>query len=97
MIMLQGTCYPVIRLHKIYKITDSYENVEGGVFLLAESSGTACLFADEILGKHQVVVKPLPPYLSRFNVSSMGISGCTILGNGNISLILDVQGILNQY
>ena len=98
MIMLRGTPYPVIRLNRVYNIEDGFENVEDGVFLLAESSeGTACLFADEILGKHQVVVKPLPAYLSRFNVSSMGISGCTILGNGNISLILDVQGILKQY
>ncbi|HOA41966.1 MAG TPA: chemotaxis protein CheA [Bacillota bacterium] len=98
MIMLRGTPYPVIRLNRVYNIADGFENIEDGVFLLAESSeGTACLFADEILGKHQVVVKPLPAYLSRFNVSSMGISGCTILGNGNISLILDVQGILKQY
>jgi two-component system chemotaxis sensor kinase CheA len=98
MIMIRGNCYPVIRLDRIYNIEDGYEDIEDGVFLLVESSeGMACLFADEILGKHQVVVKPLPPYLSRFNVSSMGISGCTILGNGNISLILDVHGILRQY
>ena len=45
---------------------------------------------DQGQGEQQVVVKPLPPYLNRFNIKSSGIAGCTILGDGNISIILDV-------
>ena len=60
-----------------------------------------CLFVDELLGEQQVVVKPLPSFLSNFNIKDSGISGCTILGDGNISLILDVRSLYaafyNQY
>ena len=45
------------------------------------------------LGEQQVVVKPLPSYLNSFNIKSRGIAGCTILGDGNISIILDVGNL----
>ena len=48
---------------------------------------------DELLGEQQVVVKPLPSYLNSFNIKSRGIAGCTILGDGNISIILDVGNL----
>lgn len=98
MILIRGVCYPIIRLNQIYDIKNSCTEIEDGVFMLVNSSDrTACLFADEILGKHRVVVKPLPVYFNQFDVSSMGISGCTILGDGSISLILDIQSILSRY
>ena len=40
-----------------------------------------------------MVFKPLPSYLNRFNIKQSGISGCTILGDGNISIILDVANL----
>jgi two-component system chemotaxis sensor kinase CheA len=43
----------------------------------------------------QIVVKPLPVYLNRYDIKPYGISGCTILGDGNISLILDVNNIMD--
>ena len=46
-----------------------------------------------LLGEQQVVVKPLPSYLSRFNIKQSGIAGCTILGDGNISIILDISNL----
>ena len=52
-----------------------------------------CLFVDELLGEQQVVVKPPPSYLNSFNIKSHGIAGCTILGDGNISIILDVGNL----
>lgn len=98
MIMIRGVCYPIIRLDRIYNIENSCRAIDEGVLLLVDSSeGKACLLVDEILGKHRVVVKPLPLFLTQFHVSTIGISGCTILGNGNISLILDVQGIMSHY
>lgn len=98
MIMIRGVCYPIIRLHKVFHLSDSQTNIVDGILLLVDSGDRlACIFADELLGKHQVVVKPLPVYLSRYAAKGVGIAGCTILGDGSISLILDVQGILNQY
>lgn len=98
MIMIRGVCYPIIRLHKIFNIEDGMTNIEDGILLLVDAGNRlACIFTDELVGKHQVVVKPLPSYLRRYDVTSNGITGCTILGDGSISLILDIQGILNQY
>jgi two-component system chemotaxis sensor kinase CheA len=69
-----------------------------GILLLVDSGDRlACILADKLLGKHQVVVKPLPSYLNWYDVKSSGIAGCTILGDGSISLILDVPRILTQY
>jgi two-component system, chemotaxis family, sensor kinase CheA len=98
MIMIRGVCYPIIRLHKIFHLQDAQTSIVDGILLLVDSGDRmACIFADELLGKHQVVVKPLPIYLSRYSAKGVGIAGCTILGDGSISLILDIQGILNQY
>ena len=98
MIMIRGVCYPIIRLHKVFHIQEAQTNIVDGILLLVDSGDRlACIFADELLGKHQVVVKPLPVYLSRYAAKGVGIAGCTILGDGSISLILDIQGILNQY
>lgn len=98
MIMIRGVCYPIIRLHKVFHIQEAQTNIVDGILLLVDSGDRlACIFADDLLGKHQVVVKPLPVYLSRYAAKGVGIAGCTILGDGSISLILDIQGILNQY
>ena len=98
MIMIRGVCYPIIRLHKVFHIQEAQTGITEGILLLVDSGDRlACILADELLGKHQVVVKPLPVYLSRYAAKGVGIAGCTILGDGSISLILDVQGILNQY
>lgn len=98
MIMIRGACYPIIRLHKIFGIVGSEDKIEEGILLLVDSGDRlACLFVDGLVGKYQVVVKPVPMLLNRYAVKEAGIAGCTILGDGNISLIIDVQGILNKY
>ncbi|MDR2771302.1 MAG: chemotaxis protein CheA [Clostridiales Family XIII bacterium] len=98
MIMIRGAAYPIIRLHRIFNVENCIESVVDGILLLVDSGDRlACILADKLLGKHQIVVKPLPNYLSWYDVKSSGIAGCTILGDGNISLILDIQRILTQY
>ncbi|MOA68991.1 Chemotaxis protein CheA [compost metagenome] len=62
--------------------------------MVEQNDRQICIFADELIGQQQVVVKALPPYVH--NLASIeGVSGCTLLGDGSISLILDVQGLLN--
>ena len=95
--------YPVIRLHNLYGIYDDvYTNVEDGILMWVEANEKSyCLFVDCLLGEQQVVVKPLPPYLNNFGIKDYGISGFTILGDGNISIILDIAAIysavMNSY
>ena len=97
-IMLRGECYPIIRLHKLFNIPNAEEDLSKGIFLLIENSGTAaCIFADELLGEQQVVVKPFPKYLNKYNIKSMGLTGCTIMGDGSISLILDINNLLGKH
>ena len=87
--------YPVIRLYELYNLETDITNIEDGIIIWVESGDKSyCLFVDELLGEQQVVVKPLPSYLNSFNIKNSGIAGCTILGDGNISIILD---ILNLY
>lgn len=86
-----GVFYPIIRLHKLYNIDTEITNIEDGILVWVESGDrSCCLFLDELLGEQQVVVKPLPVFLNNFNIKHSGITGCTILGDGNISIILDI-------
>lgn len=96
MIMVRGECYPVLRIHRLFGVDGGRRNIEDGVLIMAEQDGRGiCLFADELLGQQQVVVKSLPRYIRKLN-RVRGISGCTLLGDGSISLILDIQGLFNM-
>ncbi|MGV8906029.1 MAG: chemotaxis protein CheW [Acetobacterium sp.] len=98
MVLIRGICYPVIRLHEIFHADDVAFDIEDGIFMLVDSGDNlACLFMDELIMKHQIVVKPIPKYLNHQAIKASGIAGCTILGNGSISLIIDIPNILNQY
>ncbi len=90
-ISCMGHFYPVVRLHRAFGIVPESEVVDDGILIWVEAGDRSyCLFVDRLLGERQVVVKPLPSYLNSFAIKSSGISGCTILGDGNISIILDV-------
>lgn len=86
--------YPIVRLHEFFGLDTEVTDVENGILLWVEASERSyCLFVDDLIGEQQVVVKPLPVYLNSFNLKNYGIIGCTILGDGNISVILDVLGL----
>ena len=94
MIMVRGECYPIIRLHALFGVDPDSEDFEQGIFLMIEyESKFYCLFADELLGKQQVVVKSLPKYITNIR-KIKGLAGCTLLGDGSISLILNLAGII---
>lgn len=62
--------------------------------MISSEDKSICIFADELIGQYQVVVKALPQYIKKFNKIN-GLSGCTLLGDGSISLILDAAGLIN--
>jgi two-component system chemotaxis sensor kinase CheA len=98
MIMIRGDAYPVVRLHDVFNLKSETEDIMEGILVMVETEETSyCLFADEILGEQQVVVKPIPGYLRQYKVKDSGVAGCAILGNADISLILDISGIANEY
>ncbi|MCI9597989.1 MAG: chemotaxis protein CheA [Firmicutes bacterium] len=94
MIRCMDDYYPIIRLRDLYAMEEGCSTIDDGILMWVESSDKSyCLFVDELIGEQQIVVKPLPSYLNNFNIQNSGISGCTILGDGNISLILDVNNV----
>lgn len=93
MIMIRGQCYPVLRLYELHKIKTEIKNISDGIMLMVENDGdTLCIFADRIIGEQEVVVKALPGYIKSLK-KVRGLSGCTLLGDGSISLILDVADL----
>lgn len=92
-IMIRGQCYPVLRIHRAFNIQTEVTSIEDGIMVMVDGDlKSACIFADRLLGEQQVVVKALPKYIKKVK----GIVGCTILGDGSISLIIDVNGVLER-
>ena len=93
MITLRGNVYNVIRLYNFFNLETQVTDIEEGIMIMLENGEqTICVFADELIGEQQVVVKTMPKYINKVN----GISGCTLLGNGDISLIIDVAGFFDK-
>lgn len=98
MVRLRGKCYPVIRLNKAYGIENACEQLEDGVLILCKADGKrVCLFADRVVADQSVVVKPFSPLLNRNGIKEQGMSGCSILGDGSITIILDVKTVIEKF
>jgi len=90
--LIRGQTVPLYRLHKIFNVKPKFENAsESLVVIVQDNDRRCCLLVDELLGQEQVVIKSLGESLG--NVP--GTSGGAILGDGNVSLILDVPGIMD--
>jgi two-component system chemotaxis sensor kinase CheA len=93
MITVRGELYNIVRLSEFFEMPSSINSVEEGTMIMIENGEqTICLLADELIGQRQVVVKTMPKYIKKIP----GISGCTLLGNGEISLIIDVAGFFDR-
>ncbi len=91
MVMIREVCYPVVRLNEKYSIKNSIDKIEDGILVMIEHDEKLVLiFADELIGEQQVVVKSLSKYVNKIK----GVSGFALLGDGKISLILDPSGLM---
>jgi len=96
LVRVRNELIPVLRLHRVYGTKPDHEKLEEGILIVVEGAdGVLALFADEILDQQQTVIKGLAAYLARAG-HARGISGCTILGDGEVSLILDVRGLAGE-
>ncbi len=87
---------PVVRLHDLHNVAPDNHELEKGILIVLEARGSNfCLLVDELLGQQQTVIKGLSDYVSSFG-NAGGVSGCTIMGNGEVCLILDVQSVLDR-
>jgi two-component system chemotaxis sensor kinase CheA len=92
LLMLREEFIPVVRIHQLFGLEPTFENLKDGMLIVVKSGNTkVALSIDEFLNQHQVVVKPLDKNFR----SVEGIGAATVRGDGSIGLILDVVGIIN--
>ena len=93
MINVGNETFNFIRLNKEFALNEGADNIEDGIVMRLENGEQKiCVLVDELIGEQQVVVKSIPRYIKKVR----GISGCTLLGNGDISLIIDVAGFFDR-
>lgn len=91
MCLIRDRLLPLFRLHRLFNVQAKHEDpTEALVVIVQDEDRHCCLLVDELLGQQQVVIKSLGEGLGQVQ----GISGGAILGDGNISLILDVPGLI---
>jgi two-component system chemotaxis sensor kinase CheA len=91
MVMVRGELLPLVRLYELLgAVPTSEDPTESLLVITEEDNRRACLLVDELLGQQQVVIKSLGEGLGKV----IGLSGGAIMGDGRISLILDVPGLM---
>jgi two-component system chemotaxis sensor kinase CheA len=89
-LQVRGEYVQVIDLAQRFVLT-SQQNPDDQFVVLCEAEGNqkVALVVDDIIGQQQVVIKSLEENFESVD----GIAGGTILGDGNVALIVDVQGL----
>ncbi len=90
-IQLRGTVIPIIRLSDIVEV-NSTKTPEDNMIVVIVKKGDrlAGLVVDELIGQQEIVIKSLGKYISKCKF----ISGATILGDGEVALILDANALI---
>jgi two-component system chemotaxis sensor kinase CheA len=90
-IKVRDQLIPVLRLQELHDLGGANKALEEGIVVVTETSGNGVGFlVDEIIGQQQLVIKALPEYIGKLD----GVSGCAVLGNGDICLILDLPSLV---
>jgi two-component system chemotaxis sensor kinase CheA len=87
-INLRGEVLPFIRLHEMFG--ESRTKGRENIVVVQYGAQKAGLVVDELLGEFQTVIKPLGKIFQRLT----GVSGATILGSGDVAVILDVPQLI---
>ncbi len=91
-INLRDTVIPIIRLRDILHVeAEKDEKSNMVVIIVKKGDQLAGLVVDELIGQQEIVIKSLGKYI---NCSSRLISGATILGDGEVALILDANVLI---
>ena len=88
---VRGEFLPVVALNQVLNIKSKVTEFEHGIMVIVESEGSkSAMFVDNLLGQHQVVIKSLESNYRKVP----GVSGATIMGDGKVALILDVDALV---
>jgi len=88
---MRGVLLPFLRLRDLFHVRGGKTGQEN-VVVIEHNGEKAGIIVDELIGEYQTVVKPMGKIFDK----NYCINGATILGTGEVALILDVQGILDQ-
>lgn len=89
-INVRGRLIPLVKLHEQLEIASHVlEPMEGIVVVVESRSQLRALWVDGLIGKSEVVIKPLGETFK----SAIGMTGCAILGDGHVALILDPDAL----
>ncbi|MCX8016758.1 MAG: chemotaxis protein CheA [Rhodocyclaceae bacterium] len=88
---LRGEVLPFVRLREVFGI-DSAAPARENVVVVQFAGQKAGIVVDQLLGEFQTVIKPLGNLFKHLK----GIGGSTILGSGEVALILDVQALIQR-
>ncbi|MBY0454406.1 MAG: chemotaxis protein CheW [Burkholderiaceae bacterium] len=84
---------PVLALERIFQVPRRDQEKSSTIMVVVEAEGCrVALLVDELLGQHQVVVKNLESNYRKVP----NVSGATILGDGKVALILDINGLVRR-
>jgi two-component system chemotaxis sensor kinase CheA len=86
---LRGMVLPLVRLHDLLAVEDVPENEEMYVVVARKGERQVGLVVDSLAGQQEIVIKSLGKFLEGIP----GIAGATILGNGQVALIIDVNSL----
>lgn len=87
---VRGEYLALLELHKLFDVAGAVCVPTQGIAVIVQADGTRfALLVDQLVGQHQVVVKNLETNYRKVP----GISGATILGDGNVALIIDVAAV----
>lgn len=90
-IHLRGKVIPIIRLNQVLDIEPREEEPESlTVVIVQKGDSLAGLVVDSLMGQQEIVIKSLGKYMNNNKI----ISGATILGDGEVALILDVNVLM---
>lgn len=88
-VLFRNNTLPIIRLNNILGIEDLENNEELIMVVVKKGEKEAGLIVDKLIGQQEIVIKSLGKFLSGVPY----LAGATILGNGQISLILDINSL----
>jgi len=89
-ILIRGEVLPLLRLHKLFGIKSNGSN-ELLVVVVERAGSNIGLVVDQVIGQQEVIIKNLDNNILK---GVKGFAGATILGDGNVALILDVGTLL---
>jgi two-component system chemotaxis sensor kinase CheA len=91
MILERGALLPLVRLHRLFGVVPWTEDPTAALIVVVEADGRACgLLVDDLSEQQQVVIKNLGEALGPVR----GVSGGAIMGDGKVTLILDVPSLV---